>query len=324
MRVGSLLGIGTILLATALIGWSIQSILYSINYYSPWEIANQQHLNVDQLIVTSLILCTNIISLAVSINILAIGVRLQRGKPAGRMQYTLAYLIGVLAITSGSEFIVYGITTRELPIISGFILIASTLMLRRKTARWNARAGILIVFALALYYIANPWEPMVSRLALLGIYNDNAVLMQILSLHIPTYAFGYLLGASQVMFTSIGLGVITRLVLSSVLFDTRMKMALRLSWLLAIVLFGVSFVVVGLVSCYSLFELLRAELGATLDPLILQTLNIGLLELETTLGIVVFAIGGLAGVIISLYGVSELREWLMGNQSRVEPLIGSQ
>ena len=74
-------------------------------------------------------------------------------------------------------------------------------------------------------------------------------------------------------------------------------------WLLAVFLFGISFIIIGVVSSYALSDLLRAELGAVLDPLIIETINLGFLEFEILLGMVLFAVGCLGGVIISLASI---------------------
>jgi hypothetical protein len=284
-------------------GWSILSILYSINYLSPWEITSQPNMPIDPLIYSSLFLITSILSLTLSICILVIGIKLRQGKPLGKTLYLLVSLLAAQAVTTGSELITFEITVRQLPILSGGLLAASILLLRRGTERGKIAAGFLIFSTLALYYLASPWEPAVARLSLMAVLQDNQVMMQILSLHFPLYAFNYLIGASQLLFTSLGLGVIVRFILPGKVFQEHER-ALRGLWSLAVFLFGVCFIIVGAASSYPLYELLKAELGATLDPLLAQMINPGFLEFETVVGIAVFAISCLAGMIITLGSVS--------------------
>ena len=86
------------------------SIFYSINYLYPWGTSNLQNLPIELQLDMTLPLVTNIVSLAVSISILAIGIKLRQGKPLGKTLLLFAYLLAAEAITYGSETLSNSVT----------------------------------------------------------------------------------------------------------------------------------------------------------------------------------------------------------------------
>ena len=299
-----LLGVGVILLSIAMTGWSGLSILYSTSYQSPLEIAGESHVFIEALVYSILFLAINIISLTISVNILAIGAKLLKDKSAKSALLILATQLAAYSIATSLELINFGDNLAFLPILSGILLIASILLLRRKKIiRERIAAGILILSALGIYYLTNPWEPVVTRITLQAIFYDNEIILQILNVSFPGYVFPYLLGASQLLFVSIGLGLFSHFVFPKEVIRKRERF-FKFLWLGAFLLFGVCFVILGSVSGYTLFGLLRAQLGSSLDPLLAMTINLSYLELEAFMGFMVFIIGLLSGAVFILISIS--------------------